>query len=168
MTMKPFALVLCCAVALGGCVRPKTDGVELSVAREFRAMPVAEQARAFRQYPVDQQLGLYFFTHQHMHHPPIILAHCFALNGAAGVELLRAKLSEEINAVTVRDIAKLLRTMDSMKTYDVAGDTQLMEALRAQIAKFPPEGWAGLAADYANKIGHERSGIGLATQRECT
>ena len=148
-------LLVC--VALGGCPKPHIDGVDVASAREFYRQPTSVQQRTLRQHSLEDQLGLFFFGNQVRHPPAIYLADCFALNGAPAVELLRSKIEEADSDLMVRDIVTLLATIDEMGQYDVAGDAQLMTALKTRAAQMKDSGWRDLAEEYIAKIGHERS-----------
>jgi hypothetical protein len=139
---------------LGGC-RP--DGGDVAAAREFYRQPTAMQQRTFRQHSLEDQLGLFFFGNQVRHPPAIYLARCFALNGAPAVELLHSKLKVHSDDLTVRDIALLLATIDAMGKYSVAGDLELMGALKIRVAQMRDTGWRDTAEQEVASIGHKRS-----------
>jgi hypothetical protein len=148
-------LLLCAVIFLSGC--PRVDGVDVSAAREFYRQPTSMQQKTLRQHSLEDQLGLFFFGNQVRHPPAIYLARCFALNGAPAVELLRSKLEGASDDLTVRDIALLLATIDAMGKYDVAGDTELMTALRSRVAQMRDAGWRDTAEKQVASIGHGRS-----------
>lgn len=148
-------LLVC--VALGGCPKPRIDDANVAVAREFYRQPTSAQQRTLRQHSLEEQLGLFFFGNQVRHPPAIYLADCFALNGASAVELLRSKIEEADSDLMVRDIVTLLATIDEMRQYDVAGDAQLMAALKTRAAQMKDSGWRDLAEEYIANIGHKRS-----------
>lgn len=148
--------LLCVVIILSGCLQ--VDGVDVSVAREFYRQPTLTQQRTFRQYSLEDQLGLFFFGNQFIHPPAVGLAPCFALNGASAVELLRSKLKVARDDLTVRDVTLLLTFIDTMGKYDVAGDAELMEALKSRVAQMRDAGWRDTAERLVGKIGYERSG----------
>jgi hypothetical protein len=113
------------------------------------------QMRRFRDYSTEQY-DLFIYGNQYRHPPAQYLAQCFALNGTAGVELLRTKLPSAANDLTVRDIARLLTEIDSMQTYDVAGDRELMAALRGRAETMKDPEWRALVAGWMVRIGQER------------
>ena len=148
---------LCAVVLLSGCPRAGSNSDEASAARSFYNLPVTEQLRTFRQHPLENQLDLFLFGNQ-IHHPPAIyLARCFALSGAAAVELLRSKLNANSDDLTVRDITLLLANIDAMSKYDVTGDAQLMATLKSRIAQMRDAGWRDTAEQKFASIGQERN-----------
>jgi hypothetical protein len=153
--MRIGGLLLC--VVLGGCPKAQIDGVDLAAAREFYSQPTSAQQRTFRQHSLKDQLGLFFFGNQVRHPPALYLANCFALNGVSAVDLLRSKIEEVGDDLTVRDIVTLLATIDEMGQYDVAGDARLMAALKSRAAQMKDKGWRDLVEVYIANIGHERS-----------
>lgn len=150
-----IARLLLFAVLLSGC--PRVDGVDISAAREFYRQPTSMQQKTFRQHSLEYQLGLFFFGNQIRHPPAIYLARCFALNGTPAVELLRSRLKGPSDDLTVRDIAMLLATIDAMGKYDVAGDAELMGALKSRVAQMRDVGWRDTAEKKVANIGHKRS-----------
>lgn len=156
MSVRVLSLLIV-LLSASACSSPRVEGVDTSAARVFYRQSIAEQQRTFRQHTLQDQLGLFFFGNQVRHPPALHLAQCFALNGAAAVELLRQKLSVANDDLTVRDIAMLLATIDAMRKYDVAGDAQLMAALKGRVAQMRDEGWRDTAERRIAGIGHERS-----------
>lgn len=155
---------LCIAALLASCSR--VDVANVSAARDFYNQPTSVQQRTFRHHSIDEQLVLYYYGNQ-VHHPPALyLANCFALNGQPAVELLRSKLKEAHDDLTVRDIAKLLVTIDAMGTYDVAGDATLLELLKSRVAEMRDAGWRDTAQQLVASIGHRR-GDGNSAGQEC-
>jgi hypothetical protein len=156
MSVRDFSLFIV-FLSASACSSPRVEGVDVSAARVFYRQPTSEQQKTFRQHTLQDQLGLFFFGNQVRHPPALYLAQCFALNGAPAVELLRAKLKVESNDLTVRDIAMLLATIDAMGKYDVAGDAQLMAALRSRVTQMRDDGWRDTAEREIASIGHERN-----------
>lgn len=148
-------LLICTVAFLSGC--PRVEGVDVSAAREFYRQPTSMQQKTLRQHPLEEQLDLFLFGNQVRHPPAIYLARCFALNGMQAVELLRSRLKEANDDLTVRDIAMLLATIDAMKQYDVANDAELMAALKSRAAKMRDAGWRDTTEQKIASIGRERS-----------
>jgi len=153
--MKSIGVLILGICLLSGCREP--SGRDIHAAREFYRQPVVDQQKLFRQRDVQDQLDLFFFGNQVRHPPALYLAQCFALNGTPAVELLRSKLKEDIDDLTVRDIAMLLSTIDAMGKYDVAADSQLMALLKQRIVKMRDDGWRDTAERKMKSIGNERS-----------
>jgi hypothetical protein len=58
--------------------------------------------------------------------------------------------------MAIRDIALLLATIDSLRQYDVEGDTELMAKLSSRIANMQDAGWRETATRKAESIGKDR------------
>jgi len=157
--MKIFLIVFLGICILSGCRASETKYGDVRAAREFYSQPVVDQKKKFRQLSLKDQLNAFFFGNQVRHPPALYLAQCFALNGASAVELLHARLSEDNDDLTVRDIAMLLATIDAMNKYDVAGDPELMALLKQQIMRMHDDGWRDTAERKMNGIGKERSEV---------
>lgn len=153
--MKSLGLLILGICMFSACREPGSRDVR--AAREFYRQPVVNQQKLFRQRNIQDQLDLFFFGNQVRHPPALYLAQCFALNGTPAVELLRSKLKDDIDDLTVRDIAMLLSTIDAMGKYDVAADSQLMALLKQRIVKMHDDGWRDTAERKMTGIGHERS-----------
>lgn len=155
--MKINHLILCGSVLLSSCANSRERTVDESVAREFYRQPPSVQQSVFRARPLLDQLNLFFLGNQAHHPPAIYLAECYALGGAPAVDLLRTKLGEGPDDLTVRDIALLLATIDAMSQYDVAGDTKLLALLQRKVAQMRDVGWRETAEKKTASIGHERN-----------
>jgi hypothetical protein len=155
--MKFFWMAILGICILSGCRDSEKGYGDVHAAREFYRQSVVDQQKIFRQLSLKDQLNLFFFGNQVRHPPALYLAQCFALNGESAVELLRARLSEDNDDLTVRDVAMLLATIDAMGKYDVAGDPKLMALLKRQIVRMRDDGWRDTAERKMNSIGKERS-----------
>lgn len=132
--------------------------------KEFFRQSALERQRTFRERSIDQQMELFYYGNQVRHPPAMYLADCFALNGAAGVERLRSELMRPLGDAYVRDIAMLLSTIDAERTYDVAGDTELMAILRTRVARM--QAWRDVTIGLVAAIGERRRKHARA-QSEC-
>jgi len=151
------AMILGVFTFISSCSTYGADHASLVAARQFYDQPVNEQIRTFRQRSLEEQLNLFFFGNQ-IHHPPAIyLAPCFALNGPPAVQLIRSKLSTELDDLSVRDIAVLLGMIDMMGQYDVEGDKQLVALLSSRIAKMKDQAWQQTAEDEVSSFGRRRT-----------
>jgi len=149
--------LLLLGMLLGMSLVSRAKAIEVSAARTFFRQATSEQQKTFRQYTLEDQFGLFLFGSQVRHPPALYLARCFALNGSSAVELLRARLGAASDDLTVRDIAVLLATIDEMRIYDVAGDAQLLNALRNDIARMRDDNWREVAQQEVQNIGRFRS-----------
>jgi hypothetical protein len=149
-----------CALAAGCTNRPIPDDRGfVSLARNFYSGTVDERMRSFASHPLEEQYNLYLFGNQRRHPPAIYLARCFALNGRAAVELLRAKLELQETDLTVRDIVMLLATIDRMRMYDVAGDAELMKLLEVRVTAMQDREWRESSTGRMQRIGQGREDV---------
>lgn len=145
--------------AMAGCATatPGFSKATRAMAEDFyKDYSMTSRMHKLRQYSLNDQYDIFIFGNQFRHPPATYLAECFALNGAAAVELLRVKLPTADRDVTVRDIVRLLKEIDYMRTYDVAGDAQLMAAATDRAAKMDTD-WKELVEKWLAKIGQKRS-----------
>lgn len=153
------AVWLIVACAIPGCVTEPagfSKATQVMTKRFYKDTSVTRRMQTFRQYSINDQYDLFIFGNQYRHPPAQYLAKCFALNGAAGVELLRAKLPHADDDLTVRDIVRLLAEIDAMRMYDVAGDKALMVDLTARVGEMKDLGWKESTERRLAKIGRER------------
>lgn len=143
---------------MAGCFSPRVNFVDVAFAREFFRQSTVDQQKTLKNYSLENQYGIYLFGNQIRHPPALYLARCFGLNGRPAVELLSLKLDMELDDLTVRDIAMLLATIDSIGKYDVVGDVSLMAKLRVQVAKMTDAGWRDTAERMVVDIGRHREG----------
>jgi hypothetical protein len=155
--MRSYCLLILGILILSGCAESPGGRENIRAAREFYRQPVSVRQKIFRQHRLQDQLDLYIFGNQVRHPPALYLAQCFALNGAPALELLRSKLKEDNDDLTVRDIAMLLSTIDTMGKYDVAADAQLLVLLRRRIAEMRDDGWRSTAERKMASIGYQRN-----------
>lgn len=164
MMLATICLTLASVIAGCATATPGFTKSRRAMAEEFyEDYSTKKRMQKFRHYSLFDQYDIYIFGNQFRHPPAQFLASCFALNGVAAVELLRAKLPDANGDLTVRDIVKLLKTIDAMRMYDVAGDAALMAEATARAAKMKDPGWRVLVEDWLTKMGHERRGkVGFA------
>ena len=69
------------------------------------------------------------------------LAEPLAREGGRIVGFLKAKLTAATGDLTIRDILLVLSEMSRRKSYNVAGDTDLMKAITAAVARVKDPFW---------------------------
>jgi len=99
------------------------------------------QLTAFDTYGIARQYEIFLCGMQSVHPPAMHLATPFALHGRAVVDLLKAKLSQAEDDLTIRDIVFLLTEMKNRQTYNVADDVELMNLIDAGITRMKDENW---------------------------
>lgn len=165
-TMTAALFVAVVATSTPNCLHKQTTltpSTKVMTKEFYRDSSTVRRMRHFRQYRVTEQYDLFIYGNQFRHPPAQYLAQCFALNGIEGVDLLRVKLREASDDLTIRDITKLLKEIDAMRMYDVAGDHELMTSLGMQVQHMKDPGWKALVTEMIAKIGHERrNAVGYA------
>ena len=112
----------------------------VSVAERYFDQPSSHWLRNLRNHSVDDQVDIVFYGNQFIHPPMKILSECFAFNGAQGVAVLSDRLERGVSDSDTRDIARMLRAMQRMGTYDVGHDSVLMQRLKDRIDRMN-DGW---------------------------
>jgi hypothetical protein len=112
----------------------------------------SNRMRAFRNYPLDEQVDIFFYGSQSIHPPAIYLADCFALGGRDAVEVLRSRLRVPGSDLDTRDMAQLILAIQTMGTYDVRADSHLLGALRGRISSMRDAGWRETAKSILEDI----------------
>jgi hypothetical protein len=150
---RRHAILACLAILMPGCSSVRSDGDLAVAAQDFYKQSVETQLRAYRTHSVSDQLSLYFYGNQRRHPPAIYLARCFALNGAAAIPLLKAKLASGPSDLDVRDTAYLLENLDSMGRYDVSNDKDLMADLSVAVSRMRDASWQKVAQGELSRLG---------------
>jgi len=101
----------------------------------FFQKPDKEQEAEFRQYALEQQYALFLCGNQVMHPPAMYLMVPFAMGGKRVVGFLQSKLAQATEDLTIRDIVLVLEEVQRQKTYDVAGDRDLMQLITDSVAR---------------------------------
>jgi len=128
---------------------------------------MGKQMSDFARFPVDTQYAVYLCGNQIIHPPAMHLATPFAAEGAAIVPLLRQKLSQARDDVTIRDIVRVLTQMQVQKTYDVRGDRQLMELMNSSIAGMRDPEWPHHSRHGCQDAGVVRSALPHGSSFQC-
>jgi hypothetical protein len=125
---------------------------EIERIRAFYKLPVMEQMATFRQHSITEQLEIFFYGNQFRHPPAQGLALCYAMSGPSGAALLKARLSKPGADLETRDIALLLEQMQRYGTYDVRGDTIMINRLSTRIASMHDDGWQKTTTNFMRDI----------------
>ena len=125
--------------------------------KTFFKMPLKEQIDKFGSYTLDEQYSIYICGNEVVHPPAMYLATSFARNGKAVVKLLKIKLSETIDDLTIRDIVLVFSEMKKQKTYNVLEDSALMKLLRNKVATMQNEDWRKIVEEMMNEIEEKKS-----------
>jgi hypothetical protein len=110
----------------------------------FYTKSLKERISTFPRYSFDEQYAIYLYGNQVQHPPAIYLADPFAAQGKGIVLPLSDRLRTATDDLTIRDIVMVFSAMSRAKTYDVAGDEQLMRLLGESAKKMKDPDWQAL------------------------
>lgn len=122
---------------LTGCFRAEDTSINSQcpeLAESFFQKPLKEQVAKFPSYELQKQYTIFICGNQTIHPPAQYLAGAFAQDGPKAVDFLREKLKNAKDDLTIRDITLVFAEMNKLKTYDVAGDSELINLLTEKIS----------------------------------
>jgi len=122
------------------------------LAKTYFSKPLKSTIDDFSDYNVEKQYAIFICGNQYMHPPMLHLAEPFAREGEKIVPFLKARLLEADDDLTVRDIVLVFNWMAREKTYDVAGDGDLMKILQAKINSMKDADWRRLSEQNLDEI----------------
>ncbi len=123
----------------------------------FYGEPVKVRITQFSAADLDKQYAIYICGNQNLEPPAIYLAEPFAREGAGVVGFLKQKLLQANDDGTVRDIVLVFTEMSRKRTYDVAGDGNLMRVVDDRVAAMKDEGSKRLVQQNVKEIRAARS-----------
>ena len=143
--LSPFAVV---CMLIGGCAPgwapANEDSAKLSCSKyrdTFFSKPTTVQMAEFDSLTVENQYAVFICGNQVREPPSIHLATPFAKEGAAVVGFLKAKLTNADGDLTIRDILLVFAEMSRQRTYNVAGDGDLMRVITAAVGRVKDADW---------------------------
>ena len=148
-----FSLVFLC---IAGCM-PGPEDHSINCTKyyySFFEKPTTVQMAEFDSLPLDDQYAVYICGNQAYEPPQIGLRTPFAKEGARVVGLLKAKLANADGDLTIRDILGVFEEMSSRKTYDVAGDKDLMRVISAAVGRVKDRDWKMVCDQSLAEIRH--------------
>ena len=86
-----------------------------------------------------------------MHPPAIYLAEPFARRGINAVPLLKEKLVQSNDDLTIRDIVLVFSEMKRINTYDVSKDADLAALINAKVGGMRNAGWREITQENVKK-----------------
>jgi len=118
----------------------------------FYGKPIKERIAAFDSYSIDDQYQIFICGNQMLHPPAIYLARPFAGRGESAVPLLKEKLIQAGDDLTIRDIVRVFVEMKRLSTYDASKDAFLAALISRKVAGMHDSGWRGIAQKNVNEI----------------
>lgn len=153
--MRAAGIVVLLSLGAAGCWggRNHVRGYDCSeLAKTFFRKPLKATIAEFGDYDVEKQYAIYICGNQYMHPPMIHLAEPFAREGEKVVDFLKARLLETDDDLTVRDIVVVFAEMRIQKTYNVAGDGDLMKIIQEKVSSMKNPDWRRLSEQELNEI----------------
>ena len=136
-----FSVVL---ILMGGCALANEDSSRLGCSKyndTFFSKPTTAQMGAFASLAVEDQYAVFICGNQVREPPSIHLATPFAKEGEAVVGFLKTKLTNASGDLTIRDILLVFVEMSRQRTYNVAGDDDLMRVITAAVGRVKDADW---------------------------
>ena len=76
----------------------------------------------------------------------------FAMGGKRVVDFLQGKLAQATDDLTMRDIVLVLNEVHRQKTYNVAGDRDLMQLITDSVARIKDDNWRRMTEQMVREI----------------
>lgn len=118
----------------------------------FYKKPLKERIDTFGSYDLGSQYQIFVCGNQMIHPPAIYLDESFAKEGSSAVPLLRKKLIQADDDLTVRDIVLVLAEMNYQHAYNVAKDPGLVKLMVAKVNGMHDQEWKDIAQSKLDKI----------------
>lgn len=123
-----------------------------SILKSFFRLPIKERMTHFSLYEAHDQLRIFICGNQTLHPPAIYLSGAFAQQGEVAVPVLKEGLAEAQDDLTIRDILLVFREMQRRRTYDVAGDPDLVQLISSKAASVKDPDWRRVSTRYRDEI----------------
>jgi hypothetical protein len=107
----------------------------------FYGKPLKERVAQFVAADLEKQYAIYICGNQYLEPPAMYLAKPFAREGSSAVGFLKTKLSQASDDGTIRDLVLVFEEMSKQRTYDVAGDGDLMGVIAASVGRVKDADW---------------------------
>ncbi|WP_155950980.1 hypothetical protein [Rhodanobacter sp. OR87] len=118
----------------------------------FYKNSLRERIATFDSYDLGSQYEIFICGNQVIHPPAIYLAESFAKEGAAAVPLLKKKLAQADDDLTVRDIVLVFAGMQRQRSYDVSKDADLVRLIVEKLNGMHDPEWKAIAQGNLDKI----------------
>ena len=109
--------------------------------KTFFRKPTSEQMAQFSGLDIGDQYAVFICGNQVREPPSIHLATPFAKEGRSVVGFLKTKLTAATGDLTIRDILLVFSEMSRSKSYDVAGDADLMKVITEAVDRVKDPFW---------------------------
>ncbi len=133
MSKLDFVIVAVVSMMLTDTIRPVMAAAEsaTAVARDFFEKHNNLEGPNFNEYSLEEQYEIFIFGNTCIHPPNMELAIKFSRRGAEVIDLLKRKLNQTDDVLTIVSIIRVFSFMTAVKSYKVANDLELMIFLHA-------------------------------------
>lgn len=118
----------------------------------FYGKPLKERITTFESYNLENQYQIFICGNQVVHPPAIYLAEPFAKQGVIVVPLLKLKLENADDDLTVRDIVLVFAEMHRQHSYNVSEDTGLVKLMIEKVNGMHDSEWRAIAQRNVDRI----------------
>ncbi len=123
----------------------------------FYGKPPNERVSQFVASDLEKQYAIYICGNQYLEPPATYLAEPFAREGGRIVGFLKAKLMAAHGDLTIRDILLVFSEMSRRKSYNVAGDTDLMKVITEGVDRVKDPFWKKTSEQSLDEIRQQAS-----------
>jgi hypothetical protein len=123
----------------------------------FYGKPPNERISQFVAADLEKQYAIYICGNQYLEPPATYLAEPFAREGAGIVGFLKNKLSLASDDGTIRDVVLVFKEMSRQRTYNVAGDTELMKVITEAVDRVKDPFWKKTSEQFLGEIRQQAS-----------
>jgi hypothetical protein len=122
----------------------------------FFSKPLGDRLQRLREYSLEDQYRIFRYGNDVIEPPLTDLAGPIAERGADAVPFLVRQLNSQPNDLTVMDVLLIFKTMASSKSYDVKGDSVLMDLLASKIAGMESQKWQSVCSRMFEHLKHAK------------
>jgi hypothetical protein len=147
-----FVLLLVVGCSVAG--NPIADSAACSDwSRTFFRKPMKDQATEFLTFNLSKQYAVFICGNQTVHPPAMHLAEPFAMGGPTTAEFLKSRIAETNDDLTISDIVFVFKEMSRKRTFDAAGDPDLIRLLMDKTGHIENQHLRGTAQRALSEIG---------------
>ena len=162
-----FAAAIVC-LGMSGCFRRhnlRVDGydcrsLEKSRIYDFRR-PENVRVEEFLRYDTGKQYAAFICGCEFTYNWASEIEYAFARKGGKVIDIVKARLGEARDDLRIYNLVSLLSLMQMFKSYDVAGDDELMRLAEVRVQGIRGPGWKEDAESSLRDIRHRREARGL-------
>lgn len=153
----PYAIV---PMLVWNCASATEDSSNLGCSKlnkTFFSKPTTTQMAEFSSLDIDSQYAVFICGNQVREPPSIHFATPFAKEGKSVVGFLKSKLVTASGDLTIRDILLVFSEMSRRKTYNVAGDADLIKVITEAVGRVKDPYWKKTSEQSLSEIQQQAS-----------